>query len=239
VNFHAMILSAGSGKRMGTKEKKQFLMVGDKCVFLHSLLTFAKIREIKRLLLVYNKDDYQRYKIIIDKEELSDRVVLIEGGEERKDSVQNGLKYLMENADKNDVVLIHDAARPLIDIADIRNLMNVLVNCKGATLAYKIVDTIKEVEKDDIISKNISREKLWGIMTPQGFELGTIWEAHQKFGNINVTDDTELLFKMGLKIKVVEGQKTNLKLTTQEDFKIINIFLSSKVLKIESPHYIN
>lgn len=234
MNYHAIILAAGSGSRMGIKEKKQFLMIQNKAIFLHSIFAFAKVREIQKIVLVYAADDYQRYKILIDREGLTDRVELVAGGNERQESVMNGLEHLMKSYKPGDYVLIHDGARPLVKEKDIKSLIDALKDCKGATLAYKVSDTIKEVTKEGHIKKNVARDKLWGIMTPQGFDLETIYNAH-KNAKETVTDDTELLVSVGETVHIVEGSKQNIKLTTQEDLKIIELYFKSMQLKIESP----
>ncbi len=238
MNFHAIILAAGSGKRMGIKEKKQFLMVNDKAIFIHSLLAFGRIRDIKEIICVYHEDDFQRYKILIDREPgLVDRVKLVAGGNERSESVMNGLEALKENSEPEDYVLIHDGARPLINAKDINTLMETLKEpeCKGATLGYKISDTIKKVDDQGFINKNVPRKKLWGIMTPQGFHLDTIYKAHKNNDDNKVTDDTELLIAQNQNVKIVEGSKQNLKLTTKEDLTLIELYFKVKQLKIESP----
>ncbi len=238
MNFHAIILAAGAGKRMGIKEKKQFLMVKDKAIFIHSLLAFARTRDIKHIVCVYNEEDYQRYKILIDRESgLVDRVKLVPGGEERSHSVMQGLEHLKEISQSDDYVLIHDGARPLVTQKDITSLIETLKEpeCKGATLGYKISDTIKEVDEQGFIKKNVPRKKLWGIMTPQGFHLDTIYQAHKNNKNEKVTDDTELLISKNENVKIVESSKQNLKLTTKEDLALIELYFKVKQLKIESP----
>jgi 2-C-methyl-D-erythritol 4-phosphate cytidylyltransferase len=240
VNFHAIVLAAGSGKRMGIKEKKQFLVVAEKCIFIHALRALAGVRDIKKVVLVYNEEDYSRYKIIIEKEGLKDRVDLVAGGEQRQHSVIKGLEFLMKSYEEGDGVLIHDGARPLVAPSDVTSLMDALKEgTKGATLAYKINDTIKEVDDKGFIKKNVPRDTLWGIMTPQGFDLKTIYESHKALPEgVIVTDDTQLLIEKGHAVKIVEGSKRNIKLTTSEDLKIIEMFFSSKALKIESPRYV-
>ena len=148
------------------------------------------------------------------------KVVIIEGGSTRQESVFKGLKVC-----ECDYVLIHDAARPMISTDLINQTIEMVKDRKAITVATKTIDTIKEVVDGKII-QTIDRSKLYNTQTPQAFEYALIRNAHEKLIGQNFTDDAGMLEKLGFDVYIMNGSYKNIKITTQNDIDIAKIYLS-------------
>ena len=146
-------------------------------------------------------------------------LMFVEGGSTRQQSVYNGLL-----ADKCDYVLIHDGARPIISTELINICIEMVKVQKALTVVTKTIDTIKEVEHGKIV-KTIDRSKLYNTQTPQAFEYNLILEAHKKFEGKNFTDDAGMIEKMQQPVYILDGSYKNIKITTQSDIKLAQIYL--------------
>jgi 2-C-methyl-D-erythritol 4-phosphate cytidylyltransferase len=146
-----------------------------------------------------------------------DRLMIAPGGATRSDSVWNGLEDLPDAAE---VVLVHDAARPLVDDATIDRVVNEARAGRSAIAALPVVDTLKEVDGDGRIVRTVEREKLWRAQTPQGFPRETIVTAHRRAREekLSATDDAVLCERLGIPVVVVRGSERALKITDDEDF---------------------
>lgn len=143
----------------------------------------------------------------------------IAGGIERTDSVYNGLKNF-PNIEYEDIILIHDAARPFTKPKDIHNLVHSLGAYRAATLATPIVDTLRRSTPEGVALETVPREHLWAIQTPQAFYYGDILTAYEnRKPEKKYTDCTSVIADLELKTKLVVGSRDNIKLTTPEDFK--------------------
>lgn len=230
-----LLLSAGVGSRMKSQDKKQFLTINKIPLFIWSIRTFFSLsKEIQlKPILVYSSNDFKRFESILKEyidESLLNQLILVEGGKERYNSVYNGLKSVSDIAKENDIVLIHDCARPLIQKHDIIKIIDELKTYSATTLGYSVSDTIKEVDQQTLeVTKHLNRSRLKGILTPQGFHFNIIWTAYQKFieNTFPITDDTELVQSFGFPVTVVEGEKTNIKVTTKEDLIIAEVLLKN------------
>lgn len=232
----ALILAGGSGSRMKSKEKKQFLEFHNTPLFIWSIKEFYLLNKNYplQITLTYSQGDKERFQEILGKHIPEIPIELIEGGKERNDSVYNGLKKIRESAGDKDFILIHDSARPFIQFNDIINIIETLNSYPSATLGYKITDTIKKINIDDEkVDEHLKRNELRGILTPQAFHFGVIWTAYEKFLSdpYPVTDDTEIVESMGYPAIVVEGSKTNIKITTPEDLIFAEEIFSKKLAK--------
>lgn len=150
----------------------------------------------------------------------SPKVKIIEGGASRQASVFNGLKHC-----KCDYVLIHDGARPMISTDLVNQTIEMVKDKKALTVATKTIDTIKEVENGKII-KTIDRAKLYNTQTPQAFDYKLITSAHEKLQGQNYTDDAGMLEALGEDVWILDGSYKNIKITTQNDIEIAQIYLS-------------
>ena len=159
---------------------------------------------------------------IVDEMHLEKPVQLIEGGKERKDSVY----HCIQKTDA-DIVIIHDGARPMVKQAYINQCLESMKEFKGATLGVRSKDTIKITDENNVIVSTTKRSNTWLIQTPQCFDRKILLSLHEKYQNFPVTDDCMLLEKDGYLVKVIEGDYTNIKITTYEDLEIVKKFMEN------------
>lgn len=221
----ALILASGSGTRMvGLKAPKQFCLVNSKPLFLYSVEAFDKNLSIDAIVIVTQANFVNKVQSICDENALFKVRLITEGGNTRQESVHKGLKAIKEFAQADDIVLIHDSARPLIsqDIID-----NNIVGCEkyGAVeTAVKTNDTIlKAGESNEVLD----RSNLYQVQTPQTFRYSIILKAHEealKKGITNATDDAQLVEG----VQIVNGESTNFKITTIQDLKLFEAMLKKE-----------
>lgn len=217
-----IIPAAGNSTRMGKGKNKQFLKINNKEVIARTIETFEKNSKIKEIILVVKEDDFSLFNQLINNYKFK-KVILAAGGKTRMTSVYNGLLKLSKDIEK---VLVHDGARPFLKEKYISEILDILDIESGAVLAVKSKDTIKVIE-DGYIKKTLNRDSLINVQTPQGFRKKTILKAYKNgmTNNLSATDDSSLVEKIGVKVKVVYGEYTNIKITTPEDIKTGEIIL--------------
>ncbi len=217
----AIIVGAGKGKRMNEKINKIFLSLVGKPIVCSTIEKFENLDLIDNIILVVNKDDENEIKRIIEKNQYKKIKKIVSGGEKRQDSVYNGIKAV-ENADDEDIILIHNAANPFVSEETIKETTEAAKEHGAAVAAIKAKDTIKEVDGDNFAVKTLDREKLWQMQTPQAIKYGLVKKAFEKAyeDNFYGTDDVALVERLGEKVKVVETNKENIKITTPEDLQI-------------------
>ncbi len=215
----AIILAAGNGSRFG--EKKQFKKLNGKPIWAHSLNTFIQSKFIDELILVIPSNSIGPIKQsqIFTLLSRQNNIKLVSGGKSRKDSVLNGLKVVKKI---NDIVCIHDAARPFIKTSYIKHTIEACSEFDGAIVATPAVDTVKKVE-NQIIKKTIDRNFLWMAQTPQTFNKEKLLYAIKKFSHLNFTDESMLMEEAGLKIKLIKGDYSNLKITNGIDWELAKV----------------
>jgi 2-C-methyl-D-erythritol 4-phosphate cytidylyltransferase len=223
--FTSVIIAAGGkGTRMGTKGGKQFLHIDGKTVLERTVHAFENCDAINEIIIVTVKEDVEKCRYeIIEKCKFSKVVSIVEGGQERQESVYNGLKAINVNCD---IVLIHDGARPFVSDKTIKNSIVAAKEHGAVCVAVPVKDTIKMVS-DCFIEKTLERSKLWAIQTPQAFKKSVIIRAHEsalKEGFMG-TDDAVLAEHIGYKVKIVEGDYFNIKITTREDLAIADAII--------------
>lgn len=224
----AIILAGGIGKRVGLPTPKQFLKLKGKPLFMWSMDSLVKHPAIDRVLFVYNKSFFSETINILQEYNLSDKVELVEGGNERQISSYNALKYLKGSDVKN--VLIHDAARPIIDEELIANIISCLNDCEACVPVVRLKESICKIADREIL-KIENREEFRVVQTPQGFDYETIILAHEKALEDNVKnslDDSSLVLRLGKVVKFVDGDPLNIKVTYEEDLKIAELFVNLK-----------
>lgn len=226
--INAIILSAGKGKRMNSDISKQYLEINDKPIIYYALKAFEK-SNVDEIIIVVGKGDVEYVKKeIIEKYNISKITNVVEGGEERYDSVINGLEYLNDE----DLVLIHDGARPLIKTEEINRIIEE-VKISGACIAgMPSKDTIKIVNEEGVVVSTPERKKIWQIQTPQAFGVGIIKLAYMKMREVDdktITDDAMVIEKYtDTKIKVIETSYENIKVTTPEDLIFVERIIESR-----------
>ena len=203
MNYDAIIVAGGSGKRANLGfNKVLFKMKNGKSVLESACHLFIEDNDCINVIVVTNETiDFDSKKVIV-----------VKGGKERYESVKNGLLEV-----KSPYVFIHDGARPFLDIEDLNKLKGSIICEDGAILAYKAVDTIKYV-KDGYIENTIDRNYIYYAQTPQAFKSAVLKKGYNSLDLDGVTDDASILEKMGIKVKIVSGKKSNIKLTNSEDF---------------------
>lgn len=214
-----IIVCSGIGKRMNSNVPKQFIKVNDKPIVCYTIDKFENCNYIDEIIIVTNKEyiDYFKNSIINDYNYKKISAV-IEGGKERLNSVYNGINYIEYNEDS--IVLIHDGVRPFIDEKDIINIIEETKIYNACILGVKVKDTVK-ICKDGFIQTTPNRENIWLAQTPQAFKYNIIKEAYEYAFNNNlfVTDDASVVENFGFKVKIIEGNYSNIKITTKEDLK--------------------
>lgn len=222
----AIVLAAGQGKRMNSKIAKQYLLLRNKPVLYYSLKSFEE-SEVDEIVLVVGQGeiDYVR-EHIIQFYQFKKVCNIIEGGKERYHSVYNALNAIS----KTSYVLIHDGARPFVTNDIIDRVIENVIKSRACIVGMPVKDTIKIVDKDGLVLDTPSRENVWMIQTPQAFEFDLIKKAYDMImeeDNIQVTDDAMVLERaLDYPIKLIEGSYQNIKITTPEDIKIGDIFMS-------------
>lgn len=216
----AVVVAAGKGSRMNMDTNKQYIEIGGIPVLARTLLTLQNCDMINEIILVVNGQDIIFCKQeIIDSYELDKVKKLVAGGEERQESVYNGLLEVNEECD---IVVIHDGARPFVREESISGSISAAYEYGASCVAVPSKDTIKSADEDGFVNRTLDRSKLWIIQTPQAFRYELIMDAHKKAieDGFKGTDDAVLIERLGLPLKLVMGSYDNIKITTQEDLII-------------------
>jgi 2-C-methyl-D-erythritol 4-phosphate cytidylyltransferase len=210
----AIVVAAGEGKRIGGKTPKPYIALHEKPIIAWTLEVLTEVPEISSIVVVTHAKwiDHCRSEII---QKMGFRKVssVVEGGEERQDSVRLGLARA-----NGDFVVIHDAVRPFITPEFVTGLIATVRKYGAVVPGIPVIDTVKEIE-NGFVRETLNREELREIQTPQVFKLSTIREAHAEAhrSSFHSTDDSALVEKLGVKVKVVDGLQGNMKITTKED----------------------
>lgn len=221
-----IIPAAGSSKRMnpapartggikGFGKRKPFILLDRRPVISHTLNVFNKISAVKEIILVVNRKDLNAARRRFD----SGRIKVIEGGSVRSVSVYNGLKAVDKNCN---IVLIHDAVRPLVTKDLVMRSVRAALRFGAAVVAVPAIATIKKQDKGGFVASTLDRSLLWEAQTPQAFKKDLIVKAFKRFRRFrgDITDDAMLVEKMGHRVKLVLGSYKNIKITTPDDLII-------------------
>lgn len=208
----AVIVAAGQGQRAGGGVPKQFRLLDGIPVLRRSVEAFAALPEIGAIVVVVAPQRRADCERVLDG---IPRLAIAGGGATRQDSVRNGLDAL--EAEAPDFVLIHDAARPLVSEALIRRVVSALQSGAAAAIPLLgVADTLKRKEGDAWTT--VSRDGLFRAQTPQGFRFEALLAGHRAWTGAEATDDMAVAERAGLEIVTVDGEDSNLKITTEEDF---------------------
>ncbi|VAW80825.1 2-C-methyl-D-erythritol 4-phosphate cytidylyltransferase [hydrothermal vent metagenome] len=225
VAYWAVVPAAGNGRRMGATVPKQVMGLGKQTVLEHSLDALWGIPDLAGLVLV-SQDDPDIDAIVARYSER--RLIRAAGGEERCHSVLNGLQALAGIAADEDWVLVHDAARPCVRLADLIKLIeNLSTHPVGGVLGIPAHDTMKRTDADGAVQTTVPRENLWHAQTPQMFRLGRLREVLEAALNdgYKVTDEASAMEHAGEQPLMVEGHADNLKITRPEDLPLAELYL--------------
>ncbi len=216
----AIVLAGGAGKRMGSSTSKQFLLLDNRPILVHTLQVFQECRPVDGIYLVVNHRDLPLIQEeILETYHFSKIMKLVIGGRLRQDSVRNGLEAIDESCD---VVIIHDAARPFVSPAFVEKSIFLMEMFDAVIPAIPARDTIKVISKEGFVLKTLERDALWHIQTPQTFKYDLIAKAYREgmAKKLCGYDDSTFIEHLGKKVKVVEGSPYNIKITTPEDLLI-------------------
>ena len=211
-----VIVAGGSGTRTGSDELKQFRWIAGKPMLLHSVQTFQHRADVAMVVVVLPKRYAGDPPPWLFQSDL-DRLLVSVGGRERGDSVRHGLEDLPSEVR---IVVIHDAARPLVTDATIEGVIAAARTGVGAVAALPVVDTLKRVDDTGRIVETVNRAELWRAQTPQAFPRELIEHAYREAReqNVSATDDAALCERLGLPVVVVPGSERAMKITTEPDF---------------------
>lgn len=225
----AIILAAGKGKRLNAAVPKPLVKIGSRPAIIHSLDSLNKHPDIGEIIVVLSLTNQGRIIKVIKSHSFEKIKAFVLGGRRRQDSVYNGLKAVSKNSDW---VLIHDSARPFIDSKSITKVISAAKNNGAALLAVRPKATIKFSRTGSIVTETLNRDKLWEAQTPQVFKKSLLLEAYKKYSKSNVTDDASLVEKLGKRVRIIEGDYGNIKITTAEDLLLAGLIIKRKIYAI-------
>jgi 2-C-methyl-D-erythritol 4-phosphate cytidylyltransferase len=207
---------------------KQFLEIGGVPVLVRSVQAFLAVPRIDAVYIAVRGKEKDRLEAQMKEYKLSDRVKVVEGGDNRQESVSNALAEL--ECAEDDVVLVHDAVRPLIDPATIERTIDAVVKHGAAIVGLPAVDTIKQVERTAdgaIVTSTIPRERVVLAQTPQGARFGLLRRAFKEAqaDGFSGTDEASVLERAGIEVAVVAGSARNLKITQPGDIELAEFYL--------------
>lgn len=235
MQVHVILPAAGLGTRMAVPgvSAKQFLSLGGTPVLVHSLRAFANVARVSTITLALRQQEHEQVTALLTEHGLADRVRLAAGGEHRQGSVANALHSL--SAEPDDVVLVHDAVRPLIDAATIDRTIDAILKNGAAIVGLPAVDTIKQVERTAagaIITATIPRERIVQAQTPQGARFADLQRAFAdaEADSFQGTDEASLLERAGLTVAVVPGSAANFKITQPGDLELAEFYLRGRAV---------
>ncbi|WP_049237478.1 2-C-methyl-D-erythritol 4-phosphate cytidylyltransferase [Moraxella canis] len=229
--IYPLIVAAGTGSRFGANRPKQYLKIGPKSILAHSVSRLNHSDLSALTVVVADDDSYIQDEMLAIQSSFNQRVYYTIGGDERWQSVMNGLaKICAEGGRDDDWVLIHDAARPCLPYADLDRLIHKIRSDQysAAILAAAVVDTLK-FAKDDHISHTVSRDHLWQALTPQAFKIGVLKSAFEFVitNRLQITDEASACEAMGEPVAIVPASRMNIKLTYPDDLPLMEAILSS------------
>jgi 2-C-methyl-D-erythritol 4-phosphate cytidylyltransferase len=225
--MHLLIPAAGKGTRMGSQRNKLLLSLRGKPILAWTLAAAEATASIEWIGIIGQPIDFPDFKAILSDLSLTLPIQLIQGGTTRQESVYNGLQALPPEANR---VLIHDGARCLATPDLFDRCSATLQTCPGLIAAIAVKDTIKIVDENLTVKDTPNRSNLWAAQTPQGFEVKLLKQCHDqgKSQGWEVTDDAALFEKCGLPVQIVQGEETNLKVTTPVDLSVAEFILSQR-----------
>lgn len=229
-SVHLLLPCAGVGRRMGSDRNKLLLPLLNRPIMAWTLEAAIAAKTVQWIGLICQPMDRPDFEQIVADIAPSKLVAFIQGGDTRQRSVYNGLQALPREATH---VLIHDGARCLATPELFNRCAEAALQMPGFIAAVPVKDTIKQVDENKIITATPVRDYLWAAQTPQGFEVNLLKRCHHRgmAEGWQVTDDAALLEKCGIDVQIVEGEETNLKVTTPVDLAIAQFILQQRHAK--------
>ena len=225
-DYWAVVPAAGQGSRMGSSVPKQYLPLAGRMVIEHTLERLVTHTRIAGVFVAVSADDPRWEETAYARDS---RIVRVTGGRERCHSVLNALHRLVGQADGQDWVLVHDAARPCLRHGDLDRLIDKLENHPaGGLLGMPVRDTMKRTDRHQAVRETVSREGLWHAFTPQMFRLRPLHDALSDAlsRGLTVTDDASAMEMAGHRPLMIEGRGDNIKITRAEDLELAAFYLT-------------
>lgn len=227
----AVIFAGGSGTRMKTTTKpKQFLELHGKPIIIHTVEHFENHPMIDQIVIVCIEDWLDYLRALLSKFQIQKVVKVVAGGDTGQMSIFNGLRALSSNIDSEDIVLIHDGVRPLIDADIITKNIECVRQNRTAITVKPVIETVIQVNDKNAITDVVDRDSCQTAVAPQSFYLSDIYSLHlraQEDGLINMTDSATLVRHYGVDLFTVMGGPENIKITTPSDFYIFRALYES------------
>jgi 2-C-methyl-D-erythritol 4-phosphate cytidylyltransferase len=230
----AILPAAGLGTRMGKisaektgTSRKQFMLLQGSPILMHTVRKFAASERVTEIVVAVRPEDREWVAEMLEREFPGDRVRVVEGGDTRQESVENGLAVVSPDTD---LVAVHDAVRPFIDLATIHKVLDEAAETGAAIVGVPAVDTVKQVTRGTghiRIRATLPRERLVMAQTPQVFRYDLLVRAVQsaRADGFVATDESSLVERLDVEVSVVPGSDRNIKITKPSDMELANVFL--------------
>jgi len=236
-NIFAMILAGGQGTRMGNIEKpKQFMEIGGKPIIIHTIEKFVLFEDFDSIIVLSPKQWINHTADLIRKYiPNSDRVVVIQGGDSRNDTVMNGIQYIEDNygLDDETVIVTHDAVRPFLSHRIIRENIVLGKEKDACDTVVPAIDTITVSENGTVLSEIPDRDKMYQGQTPQTFKakkLRRLYESLTADEKEILTDACKVMLLKGVDVHMIKGEVSNIKITYPYDLKVAEIMIGGNIL---------
>jgi len=232
----AILAAAGLGTRMGHETPKQFLELNGVPLVILSLRRVAACPLITQIIVATRAEDVERLDARIQQEDFTQPVQVVKGGNSRQASVGQALKHIPEDTE---LVVVHDAVRPLVTVEHITRVIEEARRCKAAILGIPAMDTVKEVKRASLpkdvalITATVPRERVVLAQTPQVFQAQLLKDAFARAeeDGVNASDEAGLVERLGLEVRVVHGSERNIKITKPADMELARFYLQSEPSK--------
>ncbi len=225
----AVIVAAGRGTRMGGADKL-FTEIGGRPLLACAVAAFQECAAVDRIVLVLAKANLERGREVVKRHGFTKVSSVCPGGARRQDSVRLGLEAL----GPYDYVAVHDGARPLVTPELIERGLEAARETGAAAPAIPIADTVREAGRDGIVVRILDRSRLWAVQTPQVFRYNLLLRAHREV-TANVTDDAAMVEMLGKPVRLFEGERRNIKVTTAEDLELVEALVRRAAAKGDRP----
>ncbi|MBK8981583.1 MAG: 2-C-methyl-D-erythritol 4-phosphate cytidylyltransferase [Ignavibacteria bacterium] len=223
-----IIPASGSGVRFGGKTPKQFLKLNGKEILTHTVKKFHDVKAIDEIIIAAAPENFIRICSIIRKNNFTKVKKVVEGGKRRQDSVYNALINL--DCGKKDIILIHDAVRPLVSVKLIREVINAADKFGCVIPGIAVSDTLKRTDKNFFVKDTVDRNGVVTVQTPQafGFEILQKCFLRSYKDGFTGTDESSIVEKYGYKVKVIPGDKRNVKITEKKDMEEVKRYMGGE-----------
>jgi len=221
-----IIAAAGQGKRMGRGINKAFISLRKKPVFSYSVQTFADCPMVDRLAIVAAPAEISQMEAWLNAMKLSKPWQVVAGGSERQHSIANALTALDQ---QDGIIVVHDGARPLTETCLVEEVIKAAQLFRAAIAAVPVKDTVKLAAENGYVCETLERNLVWAVQTPQAFEAAILYQAYRQANTDSFlgTDDSSLVERLGIPVKIVPGNYSNIKVTTPEDLCIAETLLQT------------